>query len=197
MRILWSMVIWIGLGLGVSAQSVDQKLDISQLLENLPERTLKQLQQKPEKFLEEAVILIAGFGGEFGSGEAGIDLTGINASINLDRAWVRAREMRRLMVADLDNDHAIKHAEIRVLITAERAGKRGLLLLGFQAADMNNDGTVTQAELQNHAQTRAMAAVSVEDAHRKRALMAFDLDGDGRVQINEVAQVVEAFSPEA
>lgn len=192
MRIFWSVVIWIGLTLGVSAQSVDQKLDTSQLLESLPERTLKQLQQKPEKFLEDAMILIMGFGGE-----AGIDLAGINASINLDRAWVRAREMRRLMVADLDDDHAIKVAEIRVLIAAERAGKRGVLLLGFQAADLNNDAVVTQAELQHHAQTRAMAALSVEDAGRKRALMAFDLNGDGLVQINEVAQVVEAFAPEA
>ncbi len=196
MRIFWSIVIWIGLGLGASAQSVDEKvpplLDTSHLLENLPERTLKQLQQKPEKFLEDAAILIMGFGGE-----AGIDLAGINASINLDRAWVRAREMRRLMVADLDNDYAIKAAEIRVLIAAERAGKRGLLLLAFQAADQNGDAVVTQAELRHHAQTRAMAALSVEEAQRARALMAFDLNSDGRVQIAEVARVVEAFSPEA
>jgi len=192
MRILWSMVIWIGLGLGVSAQSVDQKLDTSQLLESLPERTLKQLQQRPEKFLEDAAILIMGFGGE-----AGIDLAGINASINLERAWVRAREMRRLMVADLDNDHAIKLAEIRVLIASERAGKRGLLLLGFQAADQNHDTIVTQVELQNHAQIRAMAALSVEEVLRMRALMEFDLNGDGLVQISEVARVVEAISPEA
>lgn len=192
MRILWSMVIWIGLGLGVSAQTVHQKLDTSQLLESLPERTLKQLQQRPEKFLEDAAILIMGFGGE-----AGIDLAGINASINLERAWVRAREMRRLMVADLDNDHAIKLAEIRVLIASERAGKRELLLLGFQAADQNHDAVVTQVELQNHAQIRAMAALSVEEALRMRALMEFDLNGDGLVQITEVARVVEAFSPEA
>lgn len=192
MRIFWGIVIWIGLALGTSAQTDDQKLDTSQLLENLPERTLKQLQQRPEKFLEDAAILIMGFGGE-----AGIDLAGINASINLERAWVRAREMRRLMVADLNNDHAVGFAEIKVLIASERAGKRGLLLLGFQAADQNHDAVVTQVELQIHAQARAMDAVSVEDAQRIRALMAFDLNDDGRVQINEVAQVVEAFSPEA
>lgn len=192
MRIFWGVVIWIGLGLGVSAQSADQRLDTSRLLERLPERTVKQLQQKPEKFLEDAAILIIGFGTE-----AGIDLEGINASINLDRAWVRAREMRRLMVADLDNDHAISDAEIRVLIAAERAGKRGLLRLGFQAADQNGDAVVSQDELQQHAQTRAMATLSFEEAQGLRAFMAFDLNEDGRVHLSEVAQVVEAFSPEA
>ncbi len=190
MRIFWSILIWFGLGLSV--QSADQKLDVSRLLENLPERTVKQLQQKPDKFLEDAAILIMGFGGE-----KGIDLAGINASINLDRAWVRAREMRRLMVADLDNDNVVKAAEIKVLMAAERAGKRGLLLLGFQAADQNDDKVVTQAEMQSHAQIKAMTALSVEEAQRKRTLMAFDLNGDGRVQISEVAQVVEAFAPEA
>lgn len=191
MRIFWSVVIWIGLGLGVSAQTAEQKVDMSRLLENLPERSLKQLQQKPEKFLEDAAILIMGFGTE-----DGIDLAGINASINLDRAWVRAREMRRFMVADLDNDQAVSLSEIKVMMASERAGKRGLLMLGFQAADLNEDARVSQAEMQDHAQLKAMSALSVEDAQRKRALMAFDLNGDGRVRIAEVAQVVEAFAPE-
>ncbi len=192
MRFFSSILIWMGLALSLSAQSAEQKLDMSRMIEMLPERMLKQLEQKPEKFLEESAILILGFGDE-----AGIDLAGINASINLDRAWVRAREMRRLMVADLDNDQVVKVSEIKQLMAAERAGKRGLLLLGFQAADVNKDAVVSQAEMQNHAQIKAMAAVSVEEAERKRALMAFDLNGDGRVQIDEVAQVVEAFAPES
>lgn len=196
MRLHWIIAIWIGLGAGVSAQSSPEpaqpKVDISRLMETVPERSIKELQRRPEKFIEDAAILIMGFGGE-----AGIDLAGINASINLDRAWVRAREMRRLMVADLDNDHSVTIAEIRVLIAAERAGKRGLLLLGFQTADQDGDDVVSQTEVQSHAQARAMAALTVEDAQRLRAFMAFDLNGDGLVQINEVARVVKAFSPEA
>ncbi|WP_456389541.1 hypothetical protein [Profundibacter sp.] len=188
MRLLWIFALWIGLCGPVFAQNVD----ISRLMANLPERTIKELQRKPEKFIEDAAVLIMGFGGE-----AGIDLAGINASINLDRAWVRAREMRRLMVADLDNDYIVTLAEIRVLIAAERAGKRGLLLLGFQAADLDGDAVVTQVELQSHAQARAMAAFTVEDAARLHAFMGFDLNGDGLVQIGEVVLVVEAFVPKA
>lgn len=188
MRLPWIFALWIGLCGPVFAQNVD----ISRLMANLPERTIKEMQRKPERFVEDAAILIMGFGGE-----AGIDLDGIEQSIGLERAWVRAREMRRLMVADLDNDHTVTMGEIRVLIAAERAGKRGLLLLGFQAADLDGDAVVTQVELQSHAQARAMAAFSIEDATRLRAIMGFDLNGDGRVQIGEVSMAVEAFAPEA
>ena len=111
-------------------------------MQNLPERTLKALRKAPDKFIEDAVTLILGYGSE-----AGIGLAGIEQSIAMDRAYVRAREMRRLMVADLDNDYAVSLAEIRVLIAAERAGGRGRLLLGFQAADQDSNDVVSQQEL--------------------------------------------------
>jgi len=103
-------------------------------MQSLPERTLKTLRNAPDKFIEDAVTLILGYGSE-----AGIGLAWIEQSIAMDRAYVRAREMRRIMVADLDNDYAVTLAEIRVLIAAERAGGRGRLLLGFQAADQDRN----------------------------------------------------------
>jgi len=168
------------------------QFDVSELMQTLPERTLKTLRKAPDKFIEDAVTLILGYGSE-----AGIDLAGIEQSIAMDRAYVRAREMRRLMVADLDNDYAVSLAEIRVLISAERAGGRGRLLLGFQAADQDNNNVVSQQELRNFSQIRALDRLSEEDAARLRGFMAFDLDRDGLVQVEEVISVVQAFRPEA
>ena len=188
MRLFWIVTLWFGLGGPIAAQEVD----MSRLPAALPERMIKEMQRRPDKFIEEAAILIMGFGGE-----AGVDAAGIERSIQLERAWVRSREIRRLMVADLDADQSVTMDEIRVLIAAERAGKRGLLLLGFQAADLDGDAVVTQAELQSHANARAMAGFSEKDAARLRAFMGFDLNSDGLVQLSEVAQVVKTFAPES
>lgn len=167
------------------------RFDVSGLVETLPDKTLKKLQKAPDRFIESAAGLILGFGTD-----GGIDLAGIDRSIAMERARVRAREMRRLMTADLDNDGAVTRAEIGALVAAERAGARGRLFLAHRAADLDGDGRVSAAELRAHAQARAMQALSESDAAHLRAFMGFDLDADGQVTLDEVIVVVQAFRQE-
>lgn len=170
----------------------DAGFAIPALAADLPGRTLKRLQRAPDRFVEDAAELILGFGDE-----SGIGAEGIERAIAVERAHIRAREMRRLLRADLDDDLTISRDEISVLIAAARAGSRGRLLLAFQAADRNSDGRATLAELQGFARQKALEELSVQDAELLRAFMGFDLDRNGRVDLGEVRAVARALRQDA
>jgi len=166
-----------------------QDFDVSDLVQTLPDKTLKTLRERPEQFIETATELILGYGGAVGIGPEGIE----NA-IRVERAYVRSREMRRLLLADLDNDGRVSRDEVAVLIPTESVGRRARLLLAHRAADENHDGVVVWSELRAFADVSAMATLTREHAAVMRALMGLDHDGDGLVAIDEIILTVQAFS---
>lgn len=171
------------------AQGLGDGIDTTALEAALPDRTLKRLRAQPTRYLEEAVSLILGYGGP-----QGLDLAGIDRFVASERAQVRAREVRRLLLADLDGDTRVDADEIRHLLAASSARQRGPLMLAHRAADGDGDGTVTCAELHRHADALAHREVSVEDAILLRSFLEFDLDENGFVALDEVTLAIRSFA---
>lgn len=114
-----------------------EDFDVSGLVETLPDKTLKKLREQPKQFIEAATELILGYGAV-----AGIGPDGIENAIRVKRAYIRSREMRRLLLADLDNDGQVSRTEVAILIPTESVGRRARLLLAHRAADENHDGAL-------------------------------------------------------
>ncbi|HEX9859463.1 MAG TPA: hypothetical protein VGA75_13975 [Paracoccaceae bacterium] len=182
------VLLMVVLGCAPAAQAQDGGAG---LMQGLPGKTVKKLRDAPERFITEAAGLILGHGGA-----RGIDAAGIERFIALERAGHRAREMRRLLLADLDNDGAVTGAEVAVLAAAVSAGERGRLQMGHRAADADRDGAISMAELRAHAQARALEQLSDADAELLRGFIGFDLDGDGFVSVEEVTRVAQALKQE-
>ncbi|WP_176473926.1 hypothetical protein [Actibacterium ureilyticum] len=177
------VVVWICLPLAAQAQDPDAGWRA--VSQSLPEEMLKKIRKSPDRFMEDAAELILGFGLE-----RGIDADGIEDAIMVLRARVRAREMRRMLLADLDNDGTVTRAEISVLIPTEAAGRRARVMLDHMWADLDQDGRLTFAELRAHADAVALEAFSEKEAERLRGFIQFDLDGNGRVALDEIDTVV-------
>jgi hypothetical protein len=154
----------------------------------MPQKALKKLRAAPEVFLQDAAVVIYGFGAN-----GGIDLAGIDGFIAAERARFRAREMARYLAADLDNDGDIALAEMALLADAAAAGKRGRLQRGYDQADADANGVLTVAELRGFAQTVALGQMTDADADDLRGLLMFDADGNGTVAMEEVAAGVSAL----
>jgi len=182
-----AVVLWV-VAAAVSAQAEEAAPGgLSALTESLPDKTLKRLVEAPDRFVEEAAELILGFGGPEGLAPAGIE-----TAIAVRRAHVRAREIRRFALADLDNDGRLALREVQTYLPTQAAGQRARLLLGHGAADADADGVVRMDELRAYAQVLALEELPESDAALLRAFMGFDLDGDGFVQVHEVVRAVQA-----
>lgn len=177
------VVVWICLPWAAQAQDPDAGWRA--VSQSLPEEMIKKIRKSPDRFMEDAAELILGFGLE-----RGIDADGIEDAIMVLRARVRAREMRRMLLADLDNDGTVTRAEISVLIPTEAAGRRARVMLDHMRADLDQDGRLTFAELRAHADAVALEAFSEKEAARLRGFIQFDLDGNGRVVLDEIDTVV-------
>ncbi|MDJ0827354.1 MAG: hypothetical protein QNJ16_17825 [Rhodobacter sp.] len=167
------------------------EIDVEGLLDDLPRSTVRELRKSPDRFVEEVAGIIMGYGAG-----GSIDAAGVERYVAVRRAYIRAREMRRLLLADLNNNGAVDEAEIGVLIGAAAATARGRLLLAFRTADADGDGRVDLGELRAYAEDKALAELTSSDADALRALMAFDIDGDGRVVLDEVVLATQAFQRE-
>lgn len=153
----------------------------------LDDRVVARLRDAPDRALAHAAEVILGHGS---NGSIGPD--GIERAIDVDRAATRARRMVALLSADLDNDGTITAAEVRALAATLDADSRGRLLVAHRAADRDGNGATDMAELRHHADARGGESWR---AGRLRALMAFDLDGDTRVTLDEVAAGLRALDP--
>ncbi len=182
------LIVMLGLGSAQAQDAAQTGPDMARLMQSLPENTLKKLRGAPEKFLKDAAGLIYGFGED-----NGIDLAGIEAFVAAERARVRAGAMLPYLVADMDNDGDVTCDEIIRMANAAAAPKRGKVRLGYDQADANKDCSLSLIELRGFAQGVAMASLSAEDADVLRGFLLFDLDGDGKLVMDEVAMGVSAI----
>lgn len=132
-----------------------------------------------------------------GHGTAGgIDAAGLQQSVDLRRAAIRAREIARLLKADRDGDMRVDRAELEVLQSLSTSGVRGRLEVAFREADSDGSGIVDPPELHDHAGRRAMIEVSPRHEADLMTLMALDQDRDAHVSIDEVALFLAQLTPE-
>lgn len=180
----------------VRAQDAGTQDAAAALLEGLvartPGATLAQISDQPDRFLREAAGLILGYGRD-----GRIDPGGIEDAIATERASLRAREVRRLLVADLDDDLAVDARELDVAIAAASATMRGRLMGWHMDADLDRDGTVIWSELRAFAKASSLTALDEDAAGAMRSLMVFDLDGDGYVSVAEVRRALELLGAPA
>ena len=104
----------------------------------LPDDVTATLRADPAGFVEEASVIILGFGSE-----KGIDAAGLQQMIAVERAALRAGALRRLGVADLDGDDVITLAEVRAMAAVASARVRGRTLRAFERADGDGDGRLS------------------------------------------------------
>lgn len=97
-------------------------------------------------FLEEASVVILGFGTA-----QGIDRAGLDQMVAVERAALRAQALRRLAVADLDGDDLIPETEVRAVASVASARVRGRALRDFQKADADGNDRLTRPEALAHA----------------------------------------------
>lgn len=181
------VMMWAGAGPAEEAAPIPPGVfDTTGLTSSLPEATLKRLRTAPAKLVEDMTALILGFG----DGER-IDAAGIERFIAAERARSRAREIERLLQADLDDDGAVSRAEAAVVIATQSAGARARLHLAQRAADADGDGSADRDEITAAARARSLEDLSEADAENIRAAIWFDLDGDGYVTLAEVIAAVK------
>ena len=154
----------------------------------LPEPVLKRAIRSPAEFISDAAATIT----DFGSASA-LESDGIGRMVDLQRSKVRAREMARLLAADLNDDGSVSKAEADGVAAALSTGARAKLGQAWAQADADANGTVDAGEVHTYAQNAAVLAVSDVEAEGLRALMSFDLNGDGKVAIEEVIGAVAAL----
>jgi hypothetical protein len=157
---------------------------IVRLIQMLPQSVQDSLLEAPERFVENAAGVISGFGGP-----DGIDLAGIDLFIDTTRAASRARTTARLMEADLDNDTAIRRAEMEALGQTLSAFQRGQLRRLFDRADADHDSLVPATELRAQAAAEAQKVISRNRELALRSLPLLDLDQNGLVSMAEVMRV--------
>lgn len=152
----------------------------------------KRIARDPERWEEDGLRLIAGFGGE-----RGLTAEGIDRAIAVDQAAARADALRDLLVADLEGDGAVSAAELADYLLILSARGRGGFSLAIAAADQDRDGALDVAEVAAAGRAAAMAAVSPRKVEAMRDLLAFDADGDGAVNAAELHGGVTSFAAQA
>jgi Ca2+-binding EF-hand superfamily protein len=145
------------------------------------------LRERPDAFRAAAEAAILGHGRD-----GAIDAAGIETMISVRRAALRASQGRRLLVADLDNDGQVTRAEVGAVVPALSASQRPRLVALHRGADADGDGTVEATELRDFIRIHAEHGFDDDKAAEYRRVMLADLDGDGRVTLDEVDRVVEA-----
>ncbi|SLN57768.1 EF hand [Falsiruegeria litorea R37] len=163
-----------------------------QALVALEDELAEMLRDKPDAFYEAATELIIGYGS---SGR--IDAEGIERMIALRRASLRAGHIRRLLVADLDNDGSVTRAEVGTVLPTLSATVRSRLVHAHRAADQNMDGIVRPDELRDTAQAMARKTASDRSFLKYRYVLMADLDNDGWVTLDEVSEMMAQVLPES
>lgn len=149
----------------------------------VPAKLAKRLATNPDAVMAAAGDLIHGHGAG-----GGIDRQGILQAVALDRAAARARAALPLIAADLDADGQVTAAEMGIVAASADAAYRGRLMRAQAQADGDGDGTVTRAETFAFAEAEGLRRVDAADEARLMAYLTLDLDGNGRLTLQEVEE---------
>jgi hypothetical protein len=150
-----------------------------------------QILKGPARFESFAAGIILGYG----KGR-GVDAEGVEAYLAVERTKIRVREMRSLMLADLDGDGLVRPAEIAVLMSGEGARGRGRLWQRYVAADRDGDGDVSFAEMRDQSQIVVAKELSARETEVVRSLMLMDQDQDGYVTTLELRAFLLVLAPQ-
>lgn len=147
-----------------------------------------QIVEGPARFEAFVASLILGYGSAKGIGAQGLE-----DYLAVERAKLRVRELRRMLLADLDDDGSVTQQELFVVMSAQGASARGALWQAHSAADANVDGTVTQVEMQT--QARLVAGRAAAEEADVRDLLQLDFDADGFVSTLELRHALTLIAP--
>jgi len=150
------------------------------------------LRDKPDAFYEAATEVIIGYG----SGGR-VNAQDIERMVALRRASLRAGNMRRLLVADLDNDGSVTRAEVGAVLPTLSASVRARLVHAHRKADADTDGLVTPPELRQVAQEQALKTAPDRSFLKYRYVMLADVNRDGWVTLEEVHEVITRIAPKS
>ena len=148
---------------------------------DVPKSLAKAIKRNPDKYIQRIAGLIVGYG-ESGS----IDGRGLENVIILARAKARALAIMRMTLDDLNGDGAVSGEEIQLAATVEGAAARGMMLVQFASNDADGNGALSAAEIRAAADLAALEGFTEQRANDLRAIMGFDADKDGRVNLDEL-----------
>lgn len=177
------------LSLLLATPAVAQDVTPQAALATLPPEVAEAISARPVRFADRAADAILSHGRDDAVTAADVD-----RALALDRAYFRARALRPFLEADLDADGTVTRDEARARAAILSAESRARLLRQHGQADTDADGTLSADELTTHAQAEAARAVSSEDEAMMRAILAFDLNADTRVTLEEVGTAAAALS---
>jgi hypothetical protein len=175
----------------VATPALAQDITPQAALALLPADVAEAIAARPARFAEQSADMILSHGQD-----DAVTADDIDRALALDRAFFRARALRPFLEADLDADGTITRAEIRARAGVLGADGRARLLRQHGQADIDGDGALAPGELSAHAQAASEQALTPEDAAMARAILAFDLDADGRVTLSEMQAAAAALSPD-
>lgn len=149
----------------------------------LPDQLVKSIKADPARYMDSVAGLIAAYGSD-----EGITEEQLGTGMALVRAKARTLAVLPLLGADLDADGTVVRAEILAAEAAAGTSARSRMEQAFVKADADANGMVTPQELTDYSAAAAMAAYSPAKMAAMTVLMGFDVDGDGKVTLNEVRE---------
>lgn len=171
-----------------AAQTNDAKLKA--FANGLPDDVKRQLARRSDTFLRNMANTV------FDIAPDGI-VTKESIEIRDKRtiAGLRVREITQILTYDLDGDGSVSAREIEVQLQYLNGNQRGQLTVAVIENDTDGDGSLSLKEILDAAEEK----VKKHNANRNQNyshLMAFDYDGNGKVDLAEISSVVAAIDPE-
>ena len=173
----------------LAAPATAQEVTPQQALAALPPDIAERIAARPDRFAAMAGDLILAHG--TGDAVTGAD---IDRALSLDRAYFRARALRPFLESDLDADGTVTGDETRARAAILGADGRARLIRAHIRADTDADGSLSPEEIAAQAQADTARALTPEDEGMARAILAFDLNGDGRAALAEIETAAAALS---
>ena len=149
----------------------------------IPETAVRQVMYDPQKYFEDMTDLIAVYGVD-----GAITAEQVETSIAFEQAKARSYVLSVLADGDLNLDGVLTGDELRRTKAAISASARARLVRIFSQADADGDGKVSASESTAFGLQAADKAVTLTEIKTIKLVMAFDINEDGKVTVNEVRE---------
>lgn len=158
------------------------------IVARLPVAAREGLAQLGTRYFNSAEDIITGYGD--------VDrITGAQLQLYVDYklAGLRSYALGELAAADLDGDGAVSTSEKAQAMALHSRGLRSRLSRLHRAADQDGDGNVSGEELHTYPGIYAAGEFGDSDRQRVMSVLAFDLDQDGAVTLEELNEGLNAL----